>query len=99
KVIGFTPINWVHPLLGITTKELSPLFNILKGDPDLASPRSLTSTAQKSLQHVANKIQSTTAARCIEQLPIRLFVIYQEFQPYALIGQWNDALAKSLTAL
>ncbi|NXN55634.1 POK8 protein, partial [Rynchops niger] len=31
-------INWICPLLGITTEELSPLFNILKGDTDLASP-------------------------------------------------------------
>ncbi|NXV24961.1 POK18 protein, partial [Cepphus grylle] len=36
KLLG--TINWVRPLLGITTEELSPLFNILKGDPDLASP-------------------------------------------------------------
>ncbi|NWT47556.1 POK6 protein, partial [Chroicocephalus maculipennis] len=36
KLLGI--INCVRPLLGITTEELSPLFNILKGDPDLASP-------------------------------------------------------------
>ncbi|NXV10950.1 POK6 protein, partial [Cepphus grylle] len=36
KLLG--TINWVRPLLGITIEELSPLFNILKGDPDLASP-------------------------------------------------------------
>ncbi|NXC16756.1 POK11 protein, partial [Corythaeola cristata] len=30
-------INFVRPLLGITTEELSPSFNLLKGDPDLTS--------------------------------------------------------------
>ncbi|NXB99440.1 POK6 protein, partial [Orthonyx spaldingii] len=36
KLLG--TINWIHPLLGITTEELSPLFELLKGDPDLSSP-------------------------------------------------------------
>ncbi|NXN60259.1 POK6 protein, partial [Rynchops niger] len=36
KLLG--AINFVRPFLGITTEELSPLFNILKEDPDLASP-------------------------------------------------------------
>ncbi|NWH52211.1 POK7 protein, partial [Fregata magnificens] len=31
-------INWVRPLLGITTEDLHPLFMMLKGDPNLASP-------------------------------------------------------------
>ncbi|NXC11696.1 POK18 protein, partial [Orthonyx spaldingii] len=31
-------INWVRPLLGITTEDLSPLFNLLKGCNDLDSP-------------------------------------------------------------
>ncbi|NXV93078.1 POK6 protein, partial [Calonectris borealis] len=36
KLLG--TINWVRPLLGITTYELSPLFLLLKVDPDLAPP-------------------------------------------------------------
>ncbi|NXY82425.1 POK7 protein, partial [Alcedo cyanopectus] len=36
KLLGV--INWVRPYLGLTTTQLSPLFNILKGDPDLNSP-------------------------------------------------------------
>ncbi|NWS41717.1 POK19 protein, partial [Probosciger aterrimus] len=31
-------INWVRPILGMTTKELSPLFSLLQGDPNLTSP-------------------------------------------------------------
>ncbi|NWV34399.1 POK18 protein, partial [Grantiella picta] len=31
-------INWLRPCLGLTTAQLSPLFNILAGDSDLNSP-------------------------------------------------------------
>ncbi|NXC04162.1 POK7 protein, partial [Orthonyx spaldingii] len=31
-------INWLCPYLGLTTAQLSPLFKILKRDPDLNSP-------------------------------------------------------------
>ncbi|KFV08363.1 hypothetical protein N340_02797, partial [Tauraco erythrolophus] len=33
KLLGI--INWLRPYLGLTTAQLSPLFSILKGDPDL----------------------------------------------------------------
>nr|XP_010304674.1 PREDICTED: endogenous retrovirus group K member 18 Pol protein-like [Balearica regulorum gibbericeps] len=49
-------INWLRPLLGITTHELSPLFSLLKGNPELTSPRQLTEAAQSALQTVIDKI-------------------------------------------
>ncbi|NXU50968.1 POK18 protein, partial [Turnix velox] len=36
KLLG--TINWVRPLLGISSAELGPLFELLKGDTDLHSP-------------------------------------------------------------
>ncbi|NXJ72272.1 POK6 protein, partial [Rostratula benghalensis] len=30
-------INWLRPFLDITTQELHPLFQLLKGNPDLNS--------------------------------------------------------------
>ncbi|NXW25378.1 POK8 protein, partial [Circaetus pectoralis] len=36
KLLG--TINWVCPLLGISTEELHPLFKLLEGDTDLTSP-------------------------------------------------------------
>ncbi|NXX23836.1 POK6 protein, partial [Podargus strigoides] len=36
KVLG--AINWICPLLGLTTEELHPLFKLLKGDSELVSP-------------------------------------------------------------
>ncbi|NWX30747.1 POK18 protein, partial [Notiomystis cincta] len=56
KLLG--TINWIRPLLGVTvwTDELSPLFLLLKGDPDLSSPRQLIKTAQKALDTISDKI-------------------------------------------
>ncbi|NWH68150.1 POK7 protein, partial [Geococcyx californianus] len=36
KLLGV--VNWLHPYLGLTTAQLSVLFDILKGDPELNSP-------------------------------------------------------------
>ncbi|NWS49940.1 POK8 protein, partial [Probosciger aterrimus] len=36
KLLG--AINWLQPILGLTTEDLHPLFLLLKGDPDLNSP-------------------------------------------------------------
>ncbi|NXT45325.1 POK11 protein, partial [Pelecanoides urinatrix] len=35
KLVG--GITWLHPYLGLTTAQLSPLFDLLKGDSDLKS--------------------------------------------------------------
>ncbi|NXX37316.1 POK19 protein, partial [Nicator chloris] len=32
-------INWIRPVLGITDDEISPLFDLLRGDCDIRSPR------------------------------------------------------------
>ena len=50
KLLG--DINWIRPTLGLTTGELKPLFDILKGDSDPTSPRQLTEEARQSLQKV-----------------------------------------------
>ncbi|NXT45390.1 POK18 protein, partial [Pelecanoides urinatrix] len=31
-------INWVRSLLGITSEDLAPLFNLLRGNEELDSP-------------------------------------------------------------
>ncbi|NXT66187.1 POK18 protein, partial [Chaetops frenatus] len=33
-------INWIRPTLGITNDELAPVFDLLRGDCDITSPRS-----------------------------------------------------------
>uniref|UniRef100_K7FZP3 ribonuclease H n=1 Tax=Pelodiscus sinensis TaxID=13735 RepID=K7FZP3_PELSI len=78
KLLG--TINWIRPTLGVTTEELSPLFQLLRGDSDLSSPRALTPKAVAALQRVAEKIQTAFGHRRDAHLP-----------PYALIGQWDTS--------
>jgi hypothetical protein len=56
KLLG--DINWLHPyLIKLTTGELKPLFDILKGSSDPTSPRSLTSDGLLALQQVEKAIE------------------------------------------
>ena len=43
KLLG--DIQWVRPYLGLTNKQLQPLYDILLGDIELNSPRQLTDSA------------------------------------------------------
>lgn len=56
KLLG--DINWIRPYLKLTTGELKPLFDILKGDSDPSSHRSLTPAAVKALHIVEMAIQN-----------------------------------------
>lgn len=55
KLLG--DINWLHPYLKLTTGELKPLFDILKGSSDPTSPISLTSEGLLALQQVEKAIE------------------------------------------
>ena len=43
KLLG--DIQWVRPYLGLTNKQLQPLYDILRGDIELNSPQQLTDSA------------------------------------------------------
>ena len=45
-------INWIRPHLRLTTADLKPLSDCLKGDPDPSSKRKLTSEAKSALVKV-----------------------------------------------
>jgi hypothetical protein len=50
-------INWLRPYLKLTTGELKPLFDILKGSSHPTSPRFLTSEGLLALQLVEKAIE------------------------------------------
>lgn len=50
-------INWIRPILGITNDELAPLFNLLRGDYNINSPRTLSSEAREALEKVTEALQ------------------------------------------
>lgn len=54
KLLG--TINWVRPYLGLTSSQLEPLFDLLKGDPEFTSPRKLTLEAKAALKTVEQAI-------------------------------------------
>ncbi|NWZ16838.1 POK18 protein, partial [Agelaius phoeniceus] len=77
-------ITWIRPLLGLTTEELAPLFDLLRGDGDLASPRSLTPEACEALERVTSAIKHCQAHRTERSLPLSLG-IFDDTSKTALI--------------
>ena len=61
KLLG--DIQWVRPYLGLTNKQLQPLYDILPGDIELNSPRQLTDSARIALSLVEKGIQTAALKR------------------------------------
>ncbi|NXQ05554.1 POK18 protein, partial [Vidua macroura] len=80
-------ITWIRPLLGLTTEQLSPLFHLLKGDGDLASPRHLTPDAREALERVAAAIKSRQAHRVAQSLPVKCAILGKSPNLHALLFQ------------
>ncbi|RMC09703.1 hypothetical protein DUI87_13489 [Hirundo rustica rustica] len=68
-------LNWVRPWLGLTTEDLAPLFNLLKGGEELSSPRELTPEAKEALEKEAEagmqKAQSLSVKTSEKNLKLR----------------------------
>ncbi|KAJ7410730.1 hypothetical protein WISP_106522 [Willisornis vidua] len=67
-------INWVRSHLGLSTDFLAPLFQLLKGDTDLSSPRVLTPEAQSVLENINYRISSCQVRRMKPGLPSALII-------------------------
>ena len=50
--------QWVRPYLGLTNKQLQPLYDILPEDIELNSPQHLTYSARIALSLVVKGIQT-----------------------------------------
>ncbi|NXI23842.1 POK11 protein, partial [Sterrhoptilus dennistouni] len=68
-------LNWVRPWLGLSTEDLAPLFNLLKGGEGLSSPRSLTPEVQKALERVQHLMSTGQANRCGPDLLFRFIIL------------------------
>jgi hypothetical protein len=64
KLLG--DIQWVRPYLGLTNKQLQPLYDILLGDIELNSPRQLTDSARVALSLVEKGIQTAALKRSVQ---------------------------------
>ena len=77
KLLG--DINWLRPYLKLTTRELKPLFDILKGSSDPTSPRSLTSEGLLALQLVERAIEEQFVTYIDYSLPLHLLNFFCKF--------------------
>ncbi|TRZ06919.1 hypothetical protein HGM15179_020189 [Zosterops borbonicus] len=68
-------INWIHPLLGITTEDLVPLFNLLRGCDDLDSPRTITPQAQVVIQKVSEALSTRQVHHVDPTLPFQFVIM------------------------
>lgn len=88
KLLG--NINWLHPYLGLTTAQLSPLFNILAGNSDLHSPRQITPEAQQALDKVQQTISNRHVYHVNPDIHVVVFLVIPEFHLTGIIAQWSD---------
>ena len=80
-------INWLCPYLKLTTGELKPLFDILKGSSDPTSPRSLTSEGLLALQQVERAIEEQFVTYIDYSLPLHLLIFNMIHMPTGLLWQ------------
>ncbi|RMC02479.1 hypothetical protein DUI87_20873 [Hirundo rustica rustica] len=79
KLVGV--ITWLRPYLGLTTAQLSPLFELLKGDTDLKSPRELTPEARKVLEEVQQAVSACQVYRIEPSIDVTVFITTPDLHP------------------
>ncbi|RMC09851.1 hypothetical protein DUI87_13638 [Hirundo rustica rustica] len=83
-------LNWVRPWLGLTTEDLAPLFNLLKGGEELSSPRVLTPEVEKALEKIQDAMSSRQAHRFDPELPFKFIIMGKLPHLHGMIFQWKD---------
>ncbi|RMC09619.1 hypothetical protein DUI87_13405 [Hirundo rustica rustica] len=82
-------LNWVRPWLGLTTEDLDPLFNLLKGGEELSSLRTLTQEARAALEKVQDCMATRQANRCKSDLPFKFIILGKLPHLHGMIVQWE----------
>ncbi|RMB95502.1 hypothetical protein DUI87_27611 [Hirundo rustica rustica] len=82
-------LNWVRPWLGLTTEDLDPLFNLLKGEEELSSPRTLTQEARAALEKVQDCMTTRQANRCKSDSPFKFIILGKLPHLHGMIFQWE----------
>ncbi|XP_014737007.1 PREDICTED: endogenous retrovirus group K member 18 Pol protein-like [Sturnus vulgaris] len=68
KLLG--SINWVKQYLRLTDSQLAPLFDLLKGNPELTSPSKLNAKAKAALEIVEQAITKKQVHRICPEVHI-----------------------------
>lgn len=85
KLLG--DINWLRPYLKLATGELKPLFDILKGDSDTLSKRSLPSPARVALSKVEAAISNQQITFIDYNQPLQFVICATGFSPTRVFWQ------------
>ncbi|NWR25920.1 POK8 protein, partial [Emberiza fucata] len=80
-------LKWVRPCLGLTSEDLAPLLNLLKGERELASPRELTPEAKTALQKVQKALAERQAHGYKPERPFEFIVLGKLPHIHGLIFQ------------
>ena len=90
KLLG--DINWLRPYLKLTTGDLKPLFDTLRGDP---SPKSLRSLSKEALLSL-NKVEAAIAEQFVTNIdysqPLTLLIFNTTLTPTGLFWQNNPIM-------
>lgn len=78
-------INWLRPYLKLTTGQLKPLFDILRGDSDPTSSRCLTPEASEALSLVEEAIANQKIAYFFPHHPLLFIVLSTPLSPTAVL--------------
>ncbi|RMC08066.1 hypothetical protein DUI87_15540 [Hirundo rustica rustica] len=97
KLVGV--ITWLRPYLGLTTAQLSPLFDLLKGDSDLKLPHTLTPEACQVLKEVQRAVPACQVYCIDPSIDVAVFITTPDLHPTGFIGQWSDKWSSSLHVL
>ncbi|KAF4803660.1 Endogenous retrovirus group K member 11 Pol protein [Turdus rufiventris] len=89
-------LNWVRPWLGLTNEDLEPLFNLLKGERELISPRELMPEAKAAIEKVQKALAERQAHRYKPELPFKFIVLGKLPHLHSLIFQWIEGQRDSL---
>ncbi|RMC21406.1 hypothetical protein DUI87_02271 [Hirundo rustica rustica] len=68
-------ISWVHPLLGITTEDLAPLFNLLRGSDDLDTPQTIMPETQVVIQKLSEALSMRQVHSADPTLPFQFVIL------------------------
>lgn len=80
-------INWIRPLLKITTVELKPLFLILQGDSNPLSPRELTVEGKLAIEKIEEALKNVFIKRLDYTKPWDLIILRTPVIPTGLLWQ------------
>lgn len=84
-------ISSIKPVLRITNDELVALFNLLRRNYNIKSPKTLTPKAQKTLNKAVKALQEKQSHPCAMSQPIFLEVLGERMQWYGVIFQWDTS--------